>query len=264
MIESLPVAARWFEAVPVGEGVTRIQEPNVDAWLRSNVWLVHGSERDLLVDTGCGIGRLRPFVEQLLAAPGKPLAAAVTHSHTDHMGSLFEFDDRICHPLERGEVESSTEVAGLVGSQYDDGFRKAMADEGWPMPDVLVTAAPHEGFDPSDFEIRRTSPTRTVDDGDELELGDRRLRVLHIPGHTPGSIGLFEEASGVLFSGDMLYREPVMPVEQSDLATYVSSMRRLRELPVRVVHGGHAPSFGGGAVIERIDGNIARCRESSS
>ncbi len=256
---SLPVAQRWFEARPVGDGVSRVDEPHVDAWLRSNVWVVHGSERNAIVDTGNGIGRLRPVVEGLPGSSGKPAIAIATHAHSDHIGGLHEFDDRVCHGLEEGSIESSGDVAGLTIDGYGEEFRRVMAREGWPLPDVMLTSVPDRTFDPAAFEVRRTTPTRVVDEGDALDLGDRRLRVISVPGHTPGSLALFEEATGLLFSGDTLYRDVVVPIEQANLDAYVESLRRLRELPIRIVHGGHGPSFGGAAVPIRIDENIDRC-----
>jgi glyoxylase-like metal-dependent hydrolase (beta-lactamase superfamily II) len=260
VVSTLPLADRWFEYRPVGDGVTRVDEPHVDPWLRSNIWVVHGSDRDLVVDCGNGIGPLRPDIENLVGSPSKPLVAAVTHSHTDHVGGFHEFDERVCHRLEAPDVAESDEAAGLVAEQYDDAFRTAMADEGWPLPDVLVTAGPHEGFDPVAFEIHRAQPTRLVDDGEVVDIGDRSLHILHLPGHTAGSIALFEERSGLLFSGDTLFHATVAPIEQADLDAYIASLQRLRELSVRVVHGGHGPSFGGSAVAARIDENIARCQ----
>jgi glyoxylase-like metal-dependent hydrolase (beta-lactamase superfamily II) len=78
-----------------------------------------------------------------------------------------------------------------------------------------------------------------------IDLGDRAFEVLHLPGHSPGSIGLWEAASGILFSGDAVYDGPLLDeLEGSDVVAYVATMRRLRDLPVTVVHGGHEPSFG--------------------
>jgi glyoxylase-like metal-dependent hydrolase (beta-lactamase superfamily II) len=256
-ISTLARADRWFDARPVGDGVTRVDEPHVDAWLRSNVWVVHGAERDLVVDCGNGIGSLRPDIERL--AGGRPVLAIVTHSHTDHVGGLHEFDERLCHALEAPHVTESDEASGLVAEQYDDAFLAAMADEGWPLPRLLLTAGPHEGFDPASFEIHRAAPTQLVDEGDVIDLGDRSLRVVHLPGHTAGSIAILEEGTGLAFSGDTLFHARVAPIEQADVEAYVASLRRLRGLPVRVVHGGHGPSFGGDAVPVRIDENIARC-----
>jgi glyoxylase-like metal-dependent hydrolase (beta-lactamase superfamily II) len=81
--------------------------------------------------------------------------------------------------------------------------------------------------------------------------------VLHLPGHSPGSIGLWDATSGVLFSGDAVYDGPLLDeLSNSDIAAYVATMRRLRELPVRVVHAGHEPSFGRERLVELCDGYL--------
>ena len=83
--------------------------------------------------------------------------------------------------------------------------------------------------------------------------------MLHLPGHSPGSIGLWEAATGVLFSGDALYDGPLLDeLDGSDIDDYCATMRRLRELPVRVVHGGHEPSFDGARLVELCDAYLAR------
>jgi glyoxylase-like metal-dependent hydrolase (beta-lactamase superfamily II) len=58
-------------------------------------------------------------------------------------------------------------------------------------------------------------------------------------------MGLWEEASGTLFSGDAVYDGPLLDMlPESNVAHYVETMTRLRDLPVAVVHAGHEPSFG--------------------
>jgi glyoxylase-like metal-dependent hydrolase (beta-lactamase superfamily II) len=85
-----------------------------------------------------------------------------------------------------------------------------------------------------------------VTEGDRIDLGDRVFEVLHLPGHSPGSIGLWEAASGILFSGDAIYDGPLLDeIPGSDIPVYLRTMRRLEQLPVRIVHGGHDPSFDG-------------------
>jgi glyoxylase-like metal-dependent hydrolase (beta-lactamase superfamily II) len=98
-----------------------------------------------------------------------------------------------------------------------------------------------------------------IEEGDVLDLGDRRFEVLHLPGHSPGGIGLWEAATGILFSGDTVYDGPLLDTfEDADIAAYIRSMKRLRDLPVRVVHGGHEPSFGRDRLIELIDTYLAQ------
>ncbi|MEJ2130288.1 MAG: MBL fold metallo-hydrolase, partial [Gammaproteobacteria bacterium] len=73
-------------------------------------------------------------------------------------------------------------------------------------------------------------------------------------GHSPGSIGLWEAASGTLFSGDAVYDGLLLDeLPDSDIEAYVRTMKRLRELPVDIVHGGHEPSFGRERLHEIID-----------
>ena len=97
-----------------------------------------------------------------------------------------------------------------------------------------------------------------LDDGDVVDIGDRAFEVLHLPGHSPGSIGLWEAATGILFSGDAVYDGPLLDeLDGSDIDDYVATMYRLRELPVTVVHGGHEPSFGHDRLVELCDAYIA-------
>ncbi len=85
--------------------------------------------------------------------------------------------------------------------------------------------------------------------------------MLHLPGHSPGSVGLWERATGVLFSGDAVYDGPLLDeLDGSDIDAYSATMRRLRDLPVTVVHGGHEPSFGRERLVEICDSYLAARR----
>ena len=66
--------------------------------------------------------------------------------------------------------------------------------------------------------------TRLLGDGDVIDLGDRAFEVLHLPGHSPGSIGLWEAATGILFSGDAVYDGPLLDeLDGCDIAAYVAT-----------------------------------------
>src|SRR5258708_32605679 len=102
------------------------------------------------------------------------------------------------------------------------------------------------------------APTRVLDDGDIVDHGDRAFEVMHLPGHSPDSIGLWNATSATLFSGDAVYDGPLLDGgSDSDVSAYVATMERLREMPVAVVHGGHEPSFGRQRLVELCDAYIA-------
>ena len=78
--------------------------------------------------------------------------------------------------------------------------------------------------------------------------------MLHLPGHSPGGIGLFERKSGILFAADAIYDGPLIYKGPGmDVDAYRQTFALLRGLPVTTVHGGHDPSFDRARMIEIID-----------
>ena len=255
---TLPVRDPWFEAVEVEPGIHVITEPETHTLILANVWLVRGRDRDLLVDTGNGIAPLRPFVDTLRDDPTKPIIAVATHSHMDHAASLWEFDERIAHPADADEIEHPVPL--LHGSDVWPAVADAMAQEGFPVTDLLVTAAPSLQWNPDSYVQSGATLTRLVNEGDMIETGDRAFRVLSLPGHTPGSIGLWDEADSVLFCGDAVYAEdPIIDqAPTSDVEAYRATMRRLIDLPVRIVHAGHDPSMDRSTMVQRCTRYLER------
>jgi len=115
-------------------------------------------------------------------------------------------------------------------------------------------ALPDESFTVESFSITPAPLTGYLDEGDLVDLGDRVFRVLHLPGHSPDSIALFEEKTKTLFSGDIIYNGDLYDtLYHSDPEIYRESLVRLRELRVGTIHGGHDASFGRDRMIEIID-----------
>jgi glyoxylase-like metal-dependent hydrolase (beta-lactamase superfamily II) len=255
----LPVAERWFSTASAADGVTMITERHLHPYIQSNLWLVRGKDRDLLVDTGNGVASLLGDLPELF--DGREVIAVVTHGHADHMGGLHEFDERVCHRLEAGDVEHPPISSLLDADRYPEEEREAAIESGYgELPRFLLDAMPFGGFDPEAFAMAETEPTRTVQEGDVIDLGDRIFDVLHLPGHTPGSLALWESETSTLYSGDTIYaEEPLLDeLPESNIPDYVESMRRLRSLPVETVHAGHDPSFGREELIAIVDAYIAR------
>ena len=233
-----PVADLWFGVAPCDGSVIHIRESHIDQWAAGDIWLISGSQRDLLFDTGTGIVPLDPLVRRLA---GKPVIAMACCDYYDHAGGLHEFDERLFH---LGDAESIAQPLRDIDT--------LSADE--------LYALPYKGFNISNYQHKGTTPTRTINDGDIIDLGNRHLEVLHIPGRTAGSIALWEAEKGYLFGGETAFIDPFhrnFPPEYS-VKLYEDSLQRLRDLPLRQVFGGHYGIFHAEEFAKMVDQEIGR------
>lgn len=226
----LPIADDWYDSEYLGDGITWIDEHACR--VAGNIWLLSGAEADLVIDTGTGLGNVRGMVESLTE---RPLLAATTVGYFDHAGGLHQFDERLIHKLDAERISHPT-PRNTVSDKYltADRFR----------------ALPHPGFDCQNYLMGACEPTRLLDDGDVIDLGERKLAVIHLPGVTDGSIGLLEKTTGAFFVGDSLLDNPKPydgePAEYSDDADRVAfrnSYERLLELDIANVYPGHGSPF---------------------
>jgi len=233
-------AEQWYDSRALDDGITHVWERFIRPFYRCNIWHVRGRDRNLLFDSGMGVVSLSA---QLPWLREQPIVAVASHTHFDHVGSHHEFADRACHGAE-APLLAHPEPRGNLATRY---ARTEIFDR-----------LPPGGFDPAAYGVEPAPATRLLEAGDVVDLGDRTFEVLHVPGHSPGSIALWEAATGVLLSGDTVYDgELVDDAYHSDIGDYVRSMERLRPLPVRVVHAGHYPSFGRERFVQLIDEYLA-------
>ena len=238
----LPVRSPWFVTTPiagnVGRGITWIREPGVHPFLRANMWHVAGRDRDLLVDAGMGIASLRAAFPDLIS---DRTVLFVTHGHLDHAGGAHEFPERYCHPDEVGML-AQPEDETLVVAELEESFAKALAADapGDEPSSYLIDSVPNTEYDVNAYSVTPAPPSHTFEDGEVIDLGDRLFEVIHLPGHTPGSTVLFEQATGVMFTGDVLYEGELLDeLPESDIDAYVASMQRLLDLDVTMAFPGH-------------------------
>jgi len=216
----------WYETRRLDDGVTWIFEPFIEPFYRCNIWHVRGRDGDMLVDSGMGVVSLR---EQIPLVSERPLQAVASHTHFDHIGCHHEFDCRCVHAAE-AELLAAPTRANTLAEPY--------------ATDAIFTRLPPLPYASATYAVRAAPATRRLEDGDVIDLGDRHFEVIHTPGHSPGGIALWESASGLLFSGDIVYDGPLIEdTYHSNAADYVKSMERLLALPVRLVHAGHFASY---------------------
>jgi glyoxylase-like metal-dependent hydrolase (beta-lactamase superfamily II) len=199
-----------------------------------------------MIDSGFGLASLR---EQIAELKHKPTIAVATHSHCDHIGGLHEFRDCRIHAAEADVVRYPT-IENTVAKGY--------------MTEAMFEGVPPTSFDPDAISFHSVHPA-LLTDGEVIDLGDRVFEVVHIPGHSPGSIGLFEQTTGILFSGDVVHNGSNgigrFHLYHSNLDDWLTSVERLRKLPVSTVHAGHFGSFGRERYLAILDEYLA-CRRT--
>lgn len=200
----------WFEVKRVAQDVHAILEPNHAEEVVS--YLILGREWAILLDTGMGIGDIHRLVRNITA---KPIRVVNSHYHWDHVGDNHRFRRIAIHAAEAHLLEQDA---------AEETLREAMRAQNFWGP-------PPPDFDPTHYRIRSSKADHLLEDGDILELGGRRLQVLHTPGHSPGSICLRSEEEGLLFTGDTVYAGPLyVQLEDSNFPAYHESMKRLADL----------------------------------
>ena len=212
-----------------GDGIYEITSPP----MRFKQYLVIGTEKALLIDTGFGLGSLKKIVDGLT---DKPVILVNTHGHPDHGGGNIEFGS----PLMRAE---DNELYA-----HKCAYETRLAEAGhWGIPDAAEKLQPTP-----------PAPT-TLEENTVFDLGGRTLRVIHTPGHTIGSICIFDERTRALFTGDNTNEHGVFLDGTCGAAVseYLASMKKVRELKPTVLYSGHMP---GAVDPEQLDRQIA-CAE---
>jgi len=151
----LPTATEWWVTRRVSDDVTLVSEPHVHRFLRCNVWHIRGRDADLVVDTGMGIRPLRPFVERELDGP---LIAVATHTHSDHVGGLHEFEHRVVH-RDEADVVAAAQLGVLDVSVYGDTTVGVYEAAGYEFGELLIDAVPDGGVE-AYYEIAPCRATR--------------------------------------------------------------------------------------------------------
>lgn len=208
------------------DGIYAIQCPGyfpgpgrLPGWGRVICYLVVGGEKALLIDTGYGNFDLLACVRQITCLP---LMVLNTHLHPDHSGGNPQFDT-----VWIGEWESDTEE-GLI---YPE---KALILP--PCPEVA------EGG-PYGFAFLR--------DGAAIDLGGRTLTAIAVPGHTPGSICLYDDKTRMLISGDAILKR-VLYTAGVPFSAYRAGLEKAKRFHPRDILCAHWPDPLGAAHIDRM------------
>lgn len=219
-----------------------------------NSYLIRGTERSLLIDTGFRRDSCRDACEAQLTALGVDrdrMDIFVTHLHSDHVGLAPELIRPGCRIL-IGEIDGPGVADYMRADCWRDLYARYVRD-GFTREetDRLRGANPAQTAAPAAW-----GPYRYLRDGDSLSCGGHALRCILTPGHTPGHLCLYEPEAKWLFTGDHVLfhispnicRWETMP---DALGSYLESLRRVRDLPVELLLPAHRRETGD--LRERVD-----------
>jgi glyoxylase-like metal-dependent hydrolase (beta-lactamase superfamily II) len=205
----------WFTVQVAAPGVYAISEPRQYEGVTS--FLIVGSGRAVLFDSGLGVAPISEVVQKLTALP---VTVINSHTHFDHVGGNREFadvrnlDEAFSRASARGEVSDALRAYASATLAEDRVCG--------PLP-VGVTSRV--------YEMPTWRASAQVRDGEVLDLGGRRLEILRTPGHTPDSLSLLDRANGLLFTGDTYYSgEIYLWSPETDVASYTTSINTLASL----------------------------------
>ncbi|WP_308620785.1 MBL fold metallo-hydrolase [uncultured Desulfovibrio sp.] len=229
------------EEVP---GFFRIEVPLPGNPLRTlNAYLVRGDPRSLLIDNGFNMpeseAALRAALAELEVAHGT-LDFFITHLHSDHCGLTAKFFTPGARVF-TGRMDGESVNAFIVDPQLWPRLLQDLGRHGFPGEDLERLAAEHPG---RVYAGRESLPFTWVREGDELRYGAFRLRVLEVPGHTPGHLALHEVGERFLVAGDLILGAITPNITcwrgvADPLADYLRSLDRVAALDIRCVYPGH-------------------------
>jgi glyoxylase-like metal-dependent hydrolase (beta-lactamase superfamily II) len=163
-----------FSHTDMGNGIIAVTAP-----MREQIYLVIGTKSALVIDSGMGIGSLKSYLRMLCSLP---FILVNTHGHPDHAGGNIEFEEVYLHENDYGLYRE------MVSKEYRVAdVEKIFGDNSKPLVNAML-----------DF----SDNVKPITEGDVFDLGGRKVVIYNVPGHTRGSIVLYDNLSKALFTGD--------------------------------------------------------------
>lgn len=209
----------WFSVEKIDVDTFVISE--YKHWEETHCYLLLGTKLAILIDTGLGVANIKNVVENITSLP---ILVITTHVHWDHIGGHKYFKDMVVH---ENEVKWLSEKLPIPLQMV----KKNLALKPCDFPD---------DFEIENYNVFQGHPTSIMHDGDIIHLGNRKLKVIHTPGHSPGHCCFYEEEKGYLFSGDLIYKgclDAFYPT--TDPFAFMQSVNKIKNLVVKKILPAH-------------------------
>ncbi|MCH5325132.1 MAG: MBL fold metallo-hydrolase [Eubacterium sp.] len=209
----------WFTIEKIDEDTFAISE--YGHWEETHCYLLLGTEKAVLIDTGLGVGDIKSAVDSLTKLP---VTVITTHVHWDHIGGHKHFNDIAVHEK---EVNWIAEKFPIPLQAVKQNLLKERCD--FP-----------ENFSIDDYRIFQGVPHRVLQDGDCIDLDNRKIKTIHTPGHSPGHCCFYEEDRKYLYSGDLIYSGCLYAFyPTTDPLLFWQSVKKVQALAIERIMPGH-------------------------
>jgi glyoxylase-like metal-dependent hydrolase (beta-lactamase superfamily II) len=199
----------WFEVYRIEPGIYVFYESG--QFEEAISYLVVGKGKAVLIDTGCGIGNVKLLAQEFTQLP---IVVVNTHSHYDHVAQNHMFSE-----IALFDAPNARQVA-------KNGYSKAEMSR-LLAEDMLSKPVPDD-FDSENYYVPPFRVTFWLKDNDLIDLGDRKLQVIHTPGHSPDSICLLDREAKLLWTGDTFYTGAIyLHLPGSRLDLFINSYEKL-------------------------------------
>lgn len=200
-----------------------------------NCYLMKGDNDFVLIDTGISARRaaLLKALEDAGCRPGKLRLIVLTHGDTDHVDNAAYLREKYGAKIAMHQAD-----AGMIERGDMSWNRKAKPDRISVIFRIMSGAA---SLFSKPGKFSTFAPDIYLEDGQDLSEYGCDARVLHLPGHSKGSIGVLTSGRD-LFCGDLLYNMPGFGFID-DLADFNASIQKLKSLDIRTVYPGHGKPF---------------------
>jgi len=185
----------YLDANTIAIGEPRYYQQNYN-------YLILGENKAILFDTGPGVRNIRPLVKSLTSLP---ITVIASHLHYDHIGNHDKFENVALLDTPKIRQQMQGEVFSPTHAQHL-GLIEDIKKPEFKVDEWLV-------------------------DGQDINLGNRHLTVLHTPGHTGDSKMLFDKRRNQLFVGDFIYEAELYAfLPGSSVEEYLKSTQKLLSL----------------------------------
>lgn len=209
----------WFTVEKIDSQTLAISE--YKHWEETHCYLLCGEKIAVLIDTGLGVSNIKNVVDRLTKLP---VTVVTTHVHWDHIGGHKYFDNIAVHESEKDWLSVQFPIPLQV---VKNNLTKIPCN--FPM-----------NFDVDDYQIFHGMPQRILHDSELLDLGGRKIQVVHTPGHSPGHCCFYEPERNYLYSGDLIYKGCLYAFyPTTDPVLFYESVRLIHKYKISKVLPGH-------------------------